>query len=224
LEKEYGTTWIWTALDANSRLIFCHYVGNRTLENCRAYFRILSSRINTKPLFTSDELIHYKTVLSESYSTDLPVEKTGKRGRPRKPEKVLDSDLDYAVVHKTREKGKVTKVEQRIIFGDEESIKNRLQLSVSKTINTSYIERSNGTLRQMDSHLRRKSMTFAKEMTYFKAKINIIIFVYNFIKPHGTLSKNQDKTRTPRTPALAAGIIEKNWTVDYAFNRPILRQ
>jgi IS1 family transposase len=224
LEKEYGTTWIWTALDPNSRLIICHHVGDRTLESCRKYFHALLSRIDTKPLFTSDELVHYKTVLHESYSTKHPVEQTGKRGPPRKPGIVLDPELDYAVVHKTREKGKVTKVEQRIVFGDEERIKSRLALSISRVINTSYIERSNGRLRQRNSHLRRKSMTFAKEMPYFKAKINITVFVYNFIKPHNSLSKNQDKTTTPRTPALRAGIIEKNWTIDYAFNRPILRQ
>jgi hypothetical protein len=32
------------------------------------------------PLFTSDELPHYKTILSEIYSEEIPVEKTGKRG------------------------------------------------------------------------------------------------------------------------------------------------
>jgi hypothetical protein len=33
LEHEYGVSWIWTALDPNSRLIVCHHVGDRTLEN-----------------------------------------------------------------------------------------------------------------------------------------------------------------------------------------------
>ncbi|MDR1864830.1 MAG: hypothetical protein LBR08_04580 [Bacteroidales bacterium] len=30
---------------------------------------------------------------------------------------------------------------------------------------------------QMDAHLRRKSLTFAKEKPYFEAKLNIIIFI-----------------------------------------------
>ncbi|MDR3326768.1 MAG: IS1 family transposase, partial [Prevotellaceae bacterium] len=70
--------------------------------------------------------------------------------------------LDYAVVHKTRENGRIVKVEKRIVFGDEERIKQKLLQSVSSKINTAYIERSNGTLRQLNSHLRRKSLTFAK--------------------------------------------------------------
>jgi hypothetical protein len=85
-------------------------------------------------------------------------------------------------------------------------IEEKLPQSVSHTISTSYIERTNGTLRQMDSHLRRKSLTLAKEKPCFEARPNIIIFVYNFIRPHNTLCKNPDKTRTARTPALVAGI------------------
>ncbi|MDR1984045.1 MAG: hypothetical protein LBQ28_04385, partial [Prevotellaceae bacterium] len=38
-----------------------------------------------------------------------------------------------------------------------------------------------------------------------------------FIRPHNTLCKNPDKTRTTRTPALVAGIIKQNWTIADAF-------
>jgi hypothetical protein len=70
--------------------------------------------------------------------------------------------------------------------------------------------------------LRRKSLTFAKEMPYFKARLAIIVLFYNCIREHGTLSKNSDKTRTPRTPALAARLIEKNWTFEAAYKKPLL--
>jgi hypothetical protein len=174
------------------------------------------------PLFTSDELVHYETVLGEVYSEEVPIEPTGKRGRPRKPERKISSQLDYAVVHKTREKGKIVKVERRIVYGDEKRIDEKINLSPGKKINTSYIERVNGTMRQTDSHLRRKSQTFAKEMPHFKAKLSVVILAYNCIKPHNTLSKNPDKSYTPRTPALVAKLIEKNWTVDSAFRRPLI--
>jgi len=173
-------------------------------------------------LFTSDELVHYETILGEIYSEEIPVERTGKRGRPRKPERKIDPLLDYAVVHKTREKGKVVKVERRIVYGDEKRIDEKIAMSPGKKINTSYIERANGTLRQTDSHLRRKSQTFAKKMSHLKAKLSVIILIYNFIRPHNTLSKNPDKTRTPRTPALAAKLIENNWTVQSAFSTPFI--
>jgi len=177
--------------------------------------------VDNIPLYTSDELVHYETVLSDIYSEEIPVEPTGKRGRPRKPEKKIDSELDYAVVHKTREKGKVVKVERRIVFGEEKRIDEKIAQSPGKKINTSYIERVNGTMRQTDSHLRRKSQTFAKEMPHFKAKLAVVILMYNCIRPHNTLSKNPDKTYTPRTPALAANLIDKNWSVDSAYRIPL---
>jgi len=173
-------------------------------------------------MFTSDELVHYETVLGEIYSHEIPVERTGKRGRPKKPERKIDPQLDYAVVHKTREKGKIVKVERRIVYGDENRIDEKIAISPGNKINTSYIERVNGTLRQTDSHLRRKSQTFAKEMPHLEARLSVVILMYNCIRPHNTLSKNPDKTTTPRTPALAAKLIEKNWTVDSAFKKPLL--
>jgi hypothetical protein len=203
-------------------LIICYLVGSRTLESCRAFIKQLSSRVDNKPLFTSDELVHYETVLGDVYSEVVPVAPTNKRGRPRKPEKKIDPQLDYAVVHKTREKGKVIKVERRIVYGDEKQIDEKIAKSSGKKINTSYIERVNGTLRQTDSHLKRKSQTFAKEMPHFKARLAVIVLFYNCIRPHGTLSKNPDKTRTPRTPALAANLINKNWTAESAFRKPLI--
>jgi hypothetical protein len=59
-------------------------------------------------------------------------------------------------------------------------------------------------------------------MEYFEAKIGLTVYFYNFIRPHGTLSKNPDKTRTPRTPALVAGITNNVWNVKYAFMKPYI--
>ena len=222
LQAQYGQTWIWAALDSETRLIICYLVGDRTLKSCRAFLQTVATRVENKPLFTSDELVHYQTVLGEIYSEEIPVKKTGKTGRPRKPERKTDHELDYAVVHKTREKGKVVKVERRIVYGDEKRIDEKIAKSPGKKINTSYIERVNGTLRQNDSHLRRKSQTFAKEMPHFKARLAVIVLMYNCIRPHNTLSKNPDKTSTPRTPALVAKLINKNWTILSAYKRPLI--
>ena len=96
LQAHYGQTWIWAAIDSETRLIICFLVGDRTLESCREFLRELSSRVDNIPMFTSDELPHYKTVLGEIYSEEIPEAKSGKRGRPRKPERVIDPELDYA--------------------------------------------------------------------------------------------------------------------------------
>lgn len=166
-----------------------------------------------KPLFTSDELAHYPTLLAEAYHDEIPVPRTGKPGRPKAPEKIVHQDLDYATVHKTRKDGQVVNVTRRIVFGDSERIEKRLDESPSQTVNTSYVERSNGTLRQMDAHLRRKSQTYARSMRWLNAKFAFVVAWYNFVRPHTTLSVNPDRSKTPRTPAMAAGILDHPWSV-----------
>ncbi|MCK5537537.1 MAG: hypothetical protein KAI79_11970 [Bacteroidales bacterium] len=224
IKLDYGRTWIWTAIDPVSRLLLCHHVGDRTLDECRELFKTLLSRVDNKPLFVSDELSHYKTVIFENFNHTVEFPRTGNPGRPKKPIQVIDSDVDYAVVHKTREKGTIVDVCTKIVFGTEDTIKERLNKTISNKINTAYIERSNLTLRQNDAHLQRKTIKFSKEMDFFKAKLNIVIFHYNFIKTHISLSIKADKRITLRTPALKANIVKNNWTVKYAFMYPILIQ
>ncbi|KXB07781.1 hypothetical protein AKJ55_01985, partial [candidate division MSBL1 archaeon SCGC-AAA382M17] len=133
------------------------------------------TRVENKPLFVSDELVHYKEAILELFHNEIQFEKTGKRGRPKNPIKQIDPKIDYATVHKEREKGKVVKVEKKVIYGDETRINEKLEKSPSNNINTSYIERSNGTFRQNDSHLQRKTLKFAKAKKLLIAKLAIII-------------------------------------------------
>lgn len=213
--------WIWTAIDAKTRLLINFFVGDRTLESCRQFMEKLTATLSgEKPLFTSDELISYATMLKEIYSETIAPEPTGKPGIPRNPKKVVHEDLDYGTVHKTRENGKVVKVEKKIVFGDMARIMERLNDSPSRTINTSFVERLNGILRQMDAHLKRKALTFAKVIRWFKAKLALVAAYYNFCRSHGTLSRNSDRSTTPRTPAMVAGVADHLWNIDELLGTP----
>jgi hypothetical protein len=197
--------------------------GDRTEESGRKFIAEMVRRLDgDKPLFTSDELKVYASLLLEQYHDMVEAERTGRPGRPRGPEPVAHEDLDYATVHKTREKGRVVKVEKKIVFGNARRIAARLENSPSHTINTAYVERMNGTLRQMDAHLKRKSRTFAKSFEYLKAKLHLVVAYYNFIRPHWTLSKNPDHTYTPRTPAMAAGLAMQPWGIGFMLGVPQL--
>ena len=59
-------------------------------------------------------------------------------------------------------------------------------------------------------------------MDYFKAKLNITIFHYNFIKMHWSLSKSKGKKLTPTTPAMKENIVKDKWSIEYAFMYPAL--
>ncbi|MFH1155535.1 MAG: hypothetical protein V1793_17150 [Pseudomonadota bacterium] len=131
LEHQYGRTWIWTAIDAPTRLLITFWIGGRTLDDARQMRKDLTSRSEGKPLFVSDELPHYATVLGELFHDLIPPTPTGKPGRPKKPEMVIDADLDYATVHKTRQGAQVIKVERKVVYGSEETIHARLESSPS---------------------------------------------------------------------------------------------
>jgi len=158
--EEKGQVWVWTAIDAKTRLLITFFAGDRTEKSCQAFMKQLADAIGgkRKPLFTSDELASYAAALKEAFGEVITPKPTGKRGRRQLPYVVPGKDLDYATVHKTRQKGRVVKVEKKVIFGNEHSVEKKLLDSPSTQINTSYVERHNGTLRQLDAHLSRKSL------------------------------------------------------------------
>ena len=174
-EQELGKKWIWTAIDTPTRLIVCFLIGDRTLEDARRFLKDLVSRTKQQPLFTSDELPHYADGLKELFHKLIAQEPTGQPGRPRSPEKIIDENLDYATVHKTREKGRIVKVETKVIFGSSARIEKRLEQLPGNKINTSYVERSNLNWRMWDAHLTRKSLMFAKSFRWLKAKFTICL-------------------------------------------------
>lgn len=188
------------------------WIGGRELDAARQMLTDLANRCQGKPLYVSDELPHYGTVLRELFHELRPQAPTGKPGRPRNPEKVIDADLDYATVHKTRQGGRVVKVERVVIHGSEQHILARLTKSPSQTINTAYVERSNLDWRLWDAHLARKAPTVARSMRWLKAKFAICVACYNLIRPHETLSRGTDRIFRAKTPAMAANVTGHGWT------------
>ena len=77
IEQEYGRTWIWTAIDAPSRLLITFWIGGRELIDARHMLQNLASRSRAKPLFVSDELPHYATVLAEQIPRNGTIDTDG---------------------------------------------------------------------------------------------------------------------------------------------------
>lgn len=171
------------------------------------------------PLFTSDGLKWYKTALLEHYGIEEDVKRTGKRGRPRKPRKIQPPDLKYAQVVKHRRKGRVVKVELRVVFGDEKEVKEIIENSpVSRHINTSFVERSNLTMRENNGRLSRKTLSFSKKIEMLIHQLWLFIGYYHFVRPHRGLKvctgiENGKNQWMKKTPFMAAGITNHIWAL-----------
>jgi hypothetical protein len=84
-----------------------------------------------------------------------------------------------------------------------------------KKLNTSFIERLNGTFRERLASLTRKCRHAASKMETVHAGIYLIGCTYNFCIPHHELSKSKAKGGFgfSCTPAMASGITDHIWSV-----------
>ena len=71
----------------------------------------------TMNLITSDEYKPYRRAILKAYGKKTTPERTGKPGRPKAPHHEPSPRLRYATVHKTRRKGRVVKIDFRVVFG-----------------------------------------------------------------------------------------------------------
>lgn len=81
---------------------------------------------------------------------------------------------------------------------------------------TSHIERYNLTIRMQDRRMTRLTNAFSKKWENHAASFALHFATYNFITPHGTLTKNSGDAgeRVKTTPAMAAGLTDHPWTME----------
>lgn len=149
-----GDTWDHVAIDAESRLVISVVPGERTAENVAAVVEDFKRRTGGRlmNLITTDGYPAYEEAILDAYGETVTPPRTGKRGRPKAPYKVAPQGLTYAVVEKTREKGRVVQIATRVVFGTIALVMAALGMSsASRAVNTSFVERQNGTDRHRNA-------------------------------------------------------------------------
>ena len=81
------------------------------------------------------------------------------------------------------------------------------------TISTSLVERSNLTMRMQMRRFTRLTNAFSKKVENHAWAVDIHFMVYNFARPHMTLTKAHPR-HYPQTPAMAAGIADHVWSIE----------
>ena len=85
----------------------------------------------------------------------------------------------------------------------------------SRTINTSIVERQNGTDRNFNARKARKTYEFSKDLLVHIAVTWWVMFGYKFHHPHRSLRlRKDDGSFEHRTPAMAIGIAERPISVE----------
>ena len=227
-DDQQGDNWDHVALDPEHRLVVCVVPGKRTSESTKALINNFKERTEGRimNLMTTDEYPVYETEILVAYGETIVPPPTGKPGRPAKPYKVPPKDLLYATVHKVREKGRVVKVEQRVIFGTMIAVTLALAASlVSTVINTAFVERYNGTDRNRNGRKVRKTYCFSKDWEVHNAVTYFTTYSYNFCWPVRTLRvEGPEDTWLQRTPAMAAGLADHVWSLSEWLTYPSVQR
>ncbi len=222
-----GDTWDHVALDAESRLVVSVVPGERTAEDAAALVADFKRRTGARvmDLMTTDGDPAYEEAILDAYGETITPPRTGKRGRPKGPYKVAPKGLTYAVVERTRKKGRVVGIVTRVVFGTMAAVAAALGASRASTaINTSFVERQNGTDRHRNARKARKTYRFSKDWRYHEAVTYLTMYVYNFCWPVRTPAIKDDQgRRQQRSPAMAAGLADHVWSISEWLKYPAVQ-
>jgi IS1 family transposase len=194
--EEVGDAYCYTAIERHTKLILAWHMGKRDAINTTVFINEVES--NTRGRFQID------TDGWKPYQQAIPVI-FGSEGR----------EVDHAVVVKD-----YGKFEDDYRYSPSEVLGIDVyaccgEPNLEKAC-TSHVERHNLTIRMQNRRMTRLTNAFSKKWANHLASLALLFATYNFITPHGTLTKNSGDAgeRTKTTPAMAAGLTDHPWTME----------
>jgi hypothetical protein len=178
----------------SSRLWAGSLLGRRSYRHAKAVLNdvILRGRLVGVPLIATDGFEYYFGVIL----------------------RLVGPACIYGQVIKTRRNNRVIRVERSLKIGTASRLNEALLESEdSETLNTSFIERLNFTIRQGSAYLRRRSTSHARCDDQLREHVELFRSHYNFLRPHRALRFG----REIRTPAMQAGLASKPLAWSHIF-------
>ena len=175
------------------------------------------------PLFLTDGFKEYTTALLTHYGQWVQPARRRAQGPTPKPRWMPLPTLLYAQVVKTVRRRRLVRVRHRVVFGTREAVKQVLS-TCGWHINTAFIERVNLTIRQHVAAVGRRVNTLCKGEDGVRQQLALYQSYYNFCLPHASLRQplplpmatngtGSTKQWRPQTPAMAAGLTDRVWTL-----------
>lgn len=172
-----GDVWTWKALCSETKLLICFHVGGRTFDNAVAFCRNLANRFDTPPQIATDGLKSYSLAIGHAFGS---------------------KDVDY---------GRLVKLYGKDKQGNEICIGARKERVFGnpdmERTSTSYVERSNLTLRMSNRRFARRTNAHSKKIENHVHMLALHAFNYNFCRKHQALRM---------TPVQAAEVDSKQWS------------
>lgn len=206
--KKVGRAWIHVALEVKSRFALEMRLAPRSLD--AAISLVTSVAVccvaAAYPLLLIDDHLPYPCAILQVFGCIRHRRRRCPRGRKCHPSLKPPAGLLVGVVKKVRDgSGRLKRVCRKALFGNVRQITARIRdLGVGHVINTSHLERFNGTVRGRQSRLTRRTRQISHRSDLLQGSVWIFRDIYNWIKIHGSLHG--------RTPAMALGLSDYAWS------------
>jgi IS1 family transposase len=185
-ERGVGDVWTWTAICADSKVIASWLVGGRDAGCAHRFLTDVASRLANRVQLTTDSHGAYLNAVPRAFA----------------------NQIDYAVLVKLYGNASGKGPEARYSPGEVNGTKRRAMIGQPDPahISTSYAERHNLTMRMSMRRFTRPTNAFSKKIEYHEHSLALYFAYYNLCRPHQTLGG--------RTPAQAAGVTDRKWTIE----------
>ncbi len=194
-------SWIFMTIEVGPRLWVSTVVGRRGYKSTRSLIHDTAERGRWAPfpLIATDGYKYYRSVVQRTFGVGCV----------------------YGQVMKSWRKDRITKVETRLVIGNQWRLEDALVESEdSRKLNTSFIERLNLTVRQGSAYLGRRTACHSRSEEHLREQLELQRCHYNFMRPHRSLKFGA----VTRTPAMQAGLATKRLSFRDVFlsSRPAL--
>jgi len=217
--------WVWAAIDPVTKLLLTINVGDRTLTMAQSVVHQIIQVLapDCVPLFLTDGCKEYTTALLTHYGQWVQPSRQRAQGPAPKPRWMPLPQLLYAQVVKTVRRRRLIRVRHRVVFGTLEAVQQVLA-ACGWQINTAFVERLNLSIRQHVAAIGRRVTTLCKGEDGLQQQLALYHVYYNFCLPNASVrlplpqpepthGSGSAKQWRPRTPAMAAGLTDRVWSL-----------
>ena len=192
-----------------SRFLLESIIGPRTLETALQLTASVAvySKDKDPPLILIDDHLPYPQAILQIFGDIKHCRRKNGRGRFKYPRLKPPANLQTGVVKKLRDdRGHLLKVSSKALFGTKKEIVKRIrELGIGRKINTSHMERLNGTIRGQQARLIRRTRSGSHLEELLQYSIWLWRDLYNWTRVHYSL--------LDETTAMALGLATEVWTV-----------
>ena len=167
------------------------------------------------PLILIDDHLPYPQAILQVFGDIKHCRRKKGRGRFKYPRLKPPADLQVGVVKKLRDnRGNLLKVSSKGLFGRKKEIEKRIEkLGIGCKINTSHMERLNGTIRGQQARLIRRTRAGSHLEQMLQYSIWLWRDLYNWTRVHYSL--------LDETPAMALRLTDEVWSVSRYILHPV---